>query len=110
MHTTSHDLAHQTVSVTLKAPVLVGNDAGITTIPRYRIDDWWDKLTGMSWQDSNGNPAAMSYAMRTATAHATESGKPIPWDDDVVYGTNLDSNMGHLVHVSELDTTDGSPA
>lgn len=102
MHETSHELARQIVSVTLKTPVVIGNDAGIEKIARYRVDDWWDKLTGMSWQDSNGNPAAMSYAMRAAVS--------MPWDDDVIYGTNLDSNMGHLVHISELDTTHKDPA
>lgn len=62
----------------------------------YRIEDWWDRVSGDSWMVAvnNGNPAAYSYAARTLGS--------VPMDDEVVYGKL--GPFGHLVHVTELGT------
>lgn len=76
-------------------------DAGKTVLLRtkdqlsgsqYRIEDWCDRVLGISWMDANGNPAALVYAMRSAGS--------TPIDDEVVYGKI--ANRAHLMHVSEL--------
>lgn len=91
MHTESHPLAGKTVKIVFQAPhfQLEGLEH------EYTIEDWWDKLTGKSWMVSDGNPAAVVYAMRTGL-----SGKNFPLDNEVVYGKI--GSLGHLVHVSEL--------
>ncbi|GAB3518490.1 hypothetical protein [Emticicia fontis] len=61
------------------------------------IEDWWDRVSGRSWKNSNGNPAAMGYAVRSAGSHFIN----IPSDDEVLYGKI--GIMGYIVHVSELD-------
>lgn len=45
--------------------------------------------------DSNGNPAAMMYAIRTGS-----QGFDVPIDNEVVYGKI--GSLGYLFHVSEL--------
>lgn len=88
MHTESHPLAGQTVKVDF------GESGGnIQGIQEYRVEDWWDKLTGGSWMSADGNPAAMLYGMRSGF-----KGNPI--DNEVVYGKV--GPFGHLVHVSEI--------
>ena len=59
----------------------------------YRIEDWWDHLTGKSWRYSDGNMAAMLYGVRSGV-------QGLPLDDEVVYGKV--GAFGHLVHVSEI--------
>ena len=83
MHKESHPLAGKTVKI--KTGQLAGAE--------YRIEDWWDLLTGGSWGDAQGNPAAMKYAFRSAVTD-------LPMDDEVVYGKI--GCLGHLVHVNEL--------
>jgi hypothetical protein len=61
----------------------------------FRVEDWWDRLTGGSWMDAEGNPAALQYAMRIGSRFGD-----VPVDDDVVYGKI--GPYGHLVHASEL--------
>ena len=61
----------------------------------YRIEDWWQNVSGKSWQICQGNPACLQYAVRTGFA------RPImPTDDEVVYGKV--GSLGHLIHISEL--------
>ena len=60
----------------------------------YRVEEYWDKLTGKSWMVSDGNSACMIYAKRLAENN-------LPIDDNVVYGKI--GCLGHLVHVSEID-------
>lgn len=87
MHSESHPLAGQTVKVDF------GAGGNIEGIQEYRVEDWWDKLTGGSWMVATGNPAALMYAIR--------SGKnSLPLDDEVVYGKV--GSFGHLAHVSEI--------
>lgn len=61
----------------------------------FRVEDWWDKMTGGSWGDAVGNPACIVYALR-----AVEN--KLPDDDEVVYGKL--GSFGCLLHVSEIET------
>ena len=61
----------------------------------YRVEDWWENVTGMSWMDANGNPACLKYAMRTGFSKI-----PIPTDNEVLYGKI--GGLGELIHISEL--------
>jgi hypothetical protein len=79
-----HPLAGKTV--TIKSGKFAGE--------KYRLEDWWQNVSGMSWKVSQGNPAALSYAMRSVLKDN------LPIDDEVVYGKI--GPYGHLVHVSEL--------
>jgi len=58
----------------------------------FRVEDWWDKVTGGSWMNAIGNPAALIYAARSVNT---------PIDDEVLYGKV--GPFGHLVHISELE-------
>lgn len=60
----------------------------------YRIEDLWTNVAGKSWTVSDGNPAALRYAIRSAA-------NGLPLDDDVLYGKI--GHSGHLVHVSEIE-------
>ena len=82
-HDQQHPHAGQTVKITS------GKFAG----QEYWIEDWWDRINGVSWMNSDGNPACMFYGIRSAA-------DDLPFDDEVVYG-KIGIN-GHLVHVSEL--------
>lgn len=93
---TTTDLAGKTVTVTTKLPLF---NQQSTTV-EYLVEGSWKELTGGSWMVANGNPACMSYAIRGGL-----SGLPI--DDNVLYGHTPDG-LGHLVHVSEIKTSDGS--
>jgi len=61
------------------------------------IEDYWYNVSGKSWKESNGNPAALNYAMRTAIGSMQ-----IPMDDEVLYGKI--GGLGYLVHVNELES------
>lgn len=98
MHTETHPLAGQTVvlktgtSPDPSSPLQLDQPAdGV----KFRIEDWWDKLTGGSWMYADGNPAALKYALRIGLADE----RP-PLDDEVVYGKI--GAFGHIVHTSEL--------
>ena len=84
MHAAPFEKAGQTVTLTS------GPFAG----SEYRIEDYWDRLTGGSWMDAAGNPAALQYAMHPLSGHT------VPFDDEVLYGKI--GPFGHLVHVSWL--------
>lgn len=60
------------------------------------IEDWWDRVSGKSWMFAQGNPACLVYAMRTGFSKI-----PVPIDDEVLYGKI--NNLGHLIHISELE-------
>lgn len=59
----------------------------------YQVEDWWDRVYGKSWMDSNGNPAAMNYGVRAGL-------EDLPLNDEVLYGKI--GPFGHLVHMSEI--------
>ncbi len=77
-------LAGRTVKIKDEAAVLGGQE--------YRVEDWWQNVSGGSWMDS-GSPAAWAYAARTAGS--------TPIDNEVLYGKV--GSLGHLVHVSEIE-------
>lgn len=91
MHNEAHELAGKTVKLKDTIPSdpdgLAGQD--------FRLEDWWDHLTGGSWMFAQGNPACLKYAMRSSL-----QSPPLPLDDEVVYGKV--GAFGHLIHVSEL--------
>lgn len=95
MHNEKHEKAGQTLTVNLKGPIAMGMDAGKRSM-EFTVEDWWDKVSGISWMFAEGNPACLAYAIRTGISG-------IPMDDEVVYGHNKENGMGHLVHVSELE-------
>jgi len=64
----------------------------------YLVEDWWINVAGESWMFAVGNPAAIHYALRSGMA----TGNPVPMDDNVLYGKI--GNLGHLVHISEIET------
>lgn len=80
--------AGQTVKVKAEIQKFGGAD--------FRIEDYWENVSGMSWMNSNGNPAAMLYAIRTGSQDFH-----VPIDNEVVYGKI--GGMGYLFHVTELD-------
>lgn len=82
-HKQSHPLAGKTVTI----------KKGKFKDKEYRVEDWWDKLTGGSWLDAQGNPACLLYAIRAGF-------EGLPPDDEVVYGKI--GALGNLVHESEL--------
>ena len=80
---------------TVKTAVEI-NDPFVGRIPAgsdYRVEDYWINVSGGSWMDAVGNPAALNYAMRSATAG-------LPIDDNVLYGKI--GGLGFLIHESEL--------
>lgn len=85
-HSSPSPLAGQTVRVKPSVDKLGGN--------LYVVEDWWDRVAGKSWMWSDGNPACLHYAIRSAAAH-------LPTDDEVLYG-KVDG-LGHLIHASELE-------
>lgn len=87
LHTDSHPLAGKTVIIRS------GEFAG----EEYRIEDWWDRVAGRSWQVCDGNPACLDYAMRAAF-------EKLPIDNEVIYGKF--GSFGKLIHISQL----GEPA
>ncbi|MEV4271970.1 hypothetical protein [Micromonospora aurantiaca (nom. illeg.)] len=86
-------LAGQTVTIRADVPRLGGK--------QYVVEDWWQNVTGGSWMDAEGNPAALIYAMRSGLTG-------IPTDNEVLYG-KVDG-LGQLVHVSELAAEPAAPA
>ena len=60
----------------------------------YRVKGLWHEITGKSWMNSDGNPAALHYAIRSSYNH-------LPIDNNVYYGKI--GSFGHLVHESELE-------
>jgi hypothetical protein len=68
-------------------------DVGLGPEP-FRVEDWWDRVSGGSWTYAFGNPTALNYAMRAGLSD-------LPIDDEVLYGKDS-HGFGHLVHVTEV--------
>lgn len=90
MHNSAHELAGKTVKI--RDGVFDPIQDAVKGGAMYRIEDWWDNVSGGSWGESH-TPAAMQYAIRAGA-------NGLPEDDEVVYGKI--GPFGHLVHVSEL--------
>lgn len=85
----SHPMAGKTVVLNLKG----GDAPDVSSGDEFRVEDYWDKISGGSWMFAQGNPACLKYALRSGVAR-------LPIDNEVVYGQV--GSFGHLVHVSEL--------
>jgi hypothetical protein len=72
----------------------MGDAPGELAGRQFRIEDWWDHVSGTSWRDADGNPAALQYAVRAMV-------QGLPANDDVVYGKV--GALGYLVHVTEVE-------
>lgn len=92
MHDQKHPLAGQRIRIKEEAGPELGGRV-------YEIEDWWDHLTGGSWGNARGNPAATKYAMRSSIGRRPAD--PTPLDDEVVYG-HTDDGYGHLIHAVEI--------
>lgn len=92
IHTEPHPLAGQVVKISdgVTDPVQSAVQGGA----EFKIEDWWDRISGRPWGDTQGNPACIHYSMRAAA-------NLIPADDEVLYGKI--GYFGHLVHVSEIN-------
>jgi hypothetical protein len=84
IHKEPHPKSGETVKVKLDGEIV-----------DYVIADWWDRVSGGSWQFAKGNPACLKYAARTGF-----SKEDIPFDDEVVYGKI--GGLGNLFHVTEI--------
>lgn len=60
----------------------------------YLVEGLWIEVTGKSWMVSDGNPAAMEYAMRTGLEGDTK------FDDNVYYGHI--GAFGKLIHADQI--------
>ena len=83
MHTEQSPLAGQSVVITQ------GEFRGEI----YRVEDWWDRVSGKSWMVSFGNPACIEYAVRS-------SAEDLPIDDEVLYGKV--GPFGKLIHAQQI--------
>jgi len=88
IHSGVSELANKKVKIKSEANELGGQE--------IQIEDWWDRVSGKSWMFSDGNPAALNYAMRSGF-----SDLHIPNDNEVLYGKI--NGLGYLVHITELD-------
>ena len=92
MHTEKSKLAGKEVKI--KASVEHPQNANFGG-SSFKVEDWWDHLTGKSWMSETGNPACLIYSMRGALAK-------LPLDNEVLYG-HTSNGFGHLVHISEIE-------
>lgn len=76
-----------------KVKLKVNDNPDFQTGDVFSVEDYWENVSGDSWMNATGNPAALKYAMRSAMCG-------LPIDNEVVYGKV--GAYGHLVHVSEL--------
>jgi hypothetical protein len=86
MHSERHPLAGSVVAVFPQAALHE---------LEFHLEDWWDRVSGKSWQGVPATVTELSYSRRV-------SAEGLPPDDEVVFGRIYDS--GHLMHVSELPT------
>ena len=68
----------------------------------YRLEDWWDRLSGKTWKATLNNPACLEYTIRMMKQYGpiSRSDAVIVESDEVVYGKI--GIFGKLMHVSEL--------
>lgn len=92
-HMEKHPLAGKTVKI---KPTVKHHQFKNFGGADFILEDWWDHLTGGSWMDADGNPAALMYALRTGMLNPD-----VPTDNEVVYGHV--GHYGHLLHISELE-------
>ncbi len=93
LHTKQSELAGKTVKIKPDVQHFQQSDFGGSD---FIVEDWWDRISGESWRNCNGNPACMVYGMRTGM-----SASLIPNNDEVLYGKV--GPFGHLVHITEIE-------
>lgn len=71
IHKNPHPLSGKTVLI--KHGELSGKE--------YKVEDYWDRVSGKPWGISQGNPACIIYALRTGTQKFR-----IPSNNEVLYG------------------------
>ena len=81
-----HVLAGKTVVLKSKSPEMHDQE--------YKVEDYWENVSGNSWMKGWGIPACLVYGCRVVIAE-------LPLNDEVVYGKTRDG-LGHIVHVTEL--------
>ena len=86
------DLAGKTV--TLKNDIHDPYNGHIPAGTEYRVEGYWDDITGGSWMYADGNPACLNYAIRSVSAN-------LPLDDNVLYGKI--GAFGFLIHTTEVE-------
>lgn len=89
---------HAGKTVKIKSGVGISSYGEDMSGQEFVIEDWWENVSGKSWMDSNGNLAALEYAMR-AGLNGENNNVPI-FSNDVLYGKV--GAFGHLFHVNEL--------
>lgn len=72
---------------------LRGQKVTLRSGEEFRIEDWADRVLGVSWMAANGNPSALKYAVLVVVKH-------LPIDNEVLYGKI--GFLGQLIHVSEI--------
>lgn len=89
LHAEQHPLAGRWVTLNLA-------HLGLEPSPTewFRVEDWWDRVTGQPWGEMDGNAAAVRHALRAGFGG-------LPPDNEVVYGKD-ERGLGHIIHVSEL--------
>lgn len=92
IHKEPHPLAGKTVTIADRVEQIGGS--------LFVVEDYWDRVSGISWMNANGNPAAMQYGIRTGM-----SKDPVPTDNEVLYGKI--GGFGCLVHYSEITAPNG---
>lgn len=86
-------------TIKVKSGVGKGLQCGDMSGADFVIEDWCENVLSGSWMYANGNPAALEYAMRTAS---NGNNNHVPtFSDDVLYGKI--GMFGHLFHVNELE-------
>ena len=91
-------MSHQEKSEYVGKEVIIRESATHFQFPNFGgsvmlVEDWWDRVYGESWMSSDGNPAALVYAMRSVDNN-------LPTDNEVLYGKV--GGFGHLVHIKEV--------
>lgn len=90
LHSEAHEFAGKKVVVKDNVPLNAEFPPGVVG----NVEDYWDRVYGKSWMDSDGNFAALNYAIRSGISG-------LPLDNDVLYVKI--HGLGHLVHVSEVE-------
>ena len=86
IHQEKSPLAGQKLKIKQKAHSIGGQE--------IEIEDWWDRVAGISWMDCIGNAACINYSLRSAMTR-------VPFNDEVLYGKI--GSLGYLVHIEELE-------
>ena len=71
------------------------------------VEGWWDDINGgVGWGESQHNPAAIIYGIRTGFK------ENVPWDNEVLYGHIQEDRdhhgLGILFHETEIVSGNGS--